>query len=217
LSVHDTGHGIPASILPRIFEPFFTTKEQGKGTGMGLAVVHGIIKSHGGYISVETAPNKGSSFHLFLPLNAASLMSKGSSTFPITPMIGADKRVLLVDDEAMVVELFGFNVEGSTNSVDALTRFRDAPDRFDVIVTDYTMPVFTGIELARRILEIRPITPIIICTGYSEKESEAQAKSIGIREYLLKPVTYTDLAKCIMGCLGGVQHRYEKPVSDEDL
>jgi signal transduction histidine kinase/CheY-like chemotaxis protein len=209
LSVTDTGHGIDGAILGRIFEPFFTTKKQGEGTGMGLSVLHGIVKSCGGVVSVETetAPGKsGTTFNLHFPL-----FTEFHQTLPHSPTI-ADLNlrlplnrtinVLCVDDEKIIVdmihemlELVGFNVTAMDNSIQAFVAFNNDPGYFDVVITDQTMPGLTGSELAKKILAIRPEIPIILTTGFSEIVSADLARAIGIRAYLMKPLVLTQLAE----------------------
>jgi PAS domain S-box-containing protein len=203
LRVSDTGQGIPPEILPRIFDPYFTTKEVGKGTGLGLAVVHGILKSYGGGISVSSEVGKGSSFDVYFPrIEAPGSTLEAVKVEPLPR--GRKERVLFVDDEQAIVEIgqkfleyLGYEVVVRTSSLEALELFRAKADQFDLVITDMTMPNLTGEGLARGILGIRPGMPIILCTGFSEHMSGEKAKALGIREFVLKPLVVMDLAKAI--------------------
>lgn len=199
LSISDSGQGIETAILDKIFEPYFTTKGVGKGTGMGLSIVHGIVKSYGGFITCESELGKGTAFHVFLP---ASEQKQGVAANSGTqPIVGGNESILLVDDEKMLTEMgktmleqLGYTVTVQTSSMDALAIFQAHPDRFDVVITDQTMPDITGSELAQRMLEIRPALPIILYTGYSSIITEEQVMAIGIKGYALKPFSQNDLA-----------------------
>ena len=202
LTVADTGAGIDKSILDRIFEPYFSTKEKDKGTGLGLAMVHGIVKSYGGDLRVYSEPGKGSAFHVYLPVIQTRAETK--ETRVVSPVEGGKERILLVDDEEQIVrmsqqmlERLGYHVTARTSSIETLEAFRAAPDKFDLVITDTTMPNMTGIELARKLMEIRSDIPIIICTGFSEKISADKATAMGIRGYVMKPIVKSELAKKI--------------------
>jgi len=201
LTVNDTGYGIAASIMDRIFDPFFTTKKPGEGTGLGLSVVYGIVRNHGGSIDVASKPGQGTTFSVYLPLIKADekIEEKVAET-----VLGGSERILFVDDEAALVEgtkemmaSLGYRVTSRTSSVEAMELFRARPHGFDLVITDMTMPNMTGVELARELLKIRPDIPIIICTGYSEIISDEMVKSIGIRQLVMKPLFRKDLAKVI--------------------
>ena len=201
LSVKDTGHGIEKSIVKQIFDPFFTTKELGKGTGLGLSVVHGIVKNHGGAISLDSEPNKGTTFHVFLPIDKNLVLKKEQVS---TSIQGGQERILLVDDEPQVVNLekqilerLGYTVETRENPLEALKDFRAQPGSYDLVITDLTMPKMTGGELALQLLQIKPDIPIILCTGYSETMSEEKAKSLGIKEFIMKPIKKKNFADSI--------------------
>ena len=202
LEVIDTGHGMKPAVLERIFEPYFSTKEQGKGTGLGLSVTHGIVKSHGGDIRVSSKPGKGTTFQVYLPLIKYSAVEI-ENVISETAAIGSE-CVLLVDDEAQIVKLeqqalqrLGYQVTSRTSSLEALETFRKKPEKFDLVITDMTMPHMTGMELAPELMRIRPDIPIILCSGFSEMINEEKVKAIGIREYVLKPVAMSVLAKKI--------------------
>jgi CheY-like chemotaxis protein len=202
LSVSDTGHGIPPEIAERIFEPYFTTKDKGRGTGLGLSVVHGIVKSHQGAVVCRSAPGAGTSFQVYLP----EIESEGAPPHPPEQKDrpGGTERILFVDDEPVLTELvqkmlgnLGYQVVTRTSSLEALDLFRKDPSRFDLVVTDMTMPVMTGDKLAVKLMEIRPDIPVILCSGFSEAVSEEYAKGIGIREFVMKPLETRNLAGII--------------------
>ena len=207
LRVSDTGHGMPPEILERIFDPYYTTKEIGKGTGLGLAVVHGIVKSYGGAITVSSEVGKGSTFDIYFPrIGAVNLSSQGDKGEPL--LLGGHERVLFVDDEMAIVEVgrevlehLGYEVVARTSSIEALELFRGQADQFDLVITDMTMPNMTGDKLAQELLKVRPGIPIILCTGFSEHVTEEKAKSMGIREFAMKPLVIRDLAKAIRRAL----------------
>ncbi len=197
LSVSDTGPGMGPEIIEQIFNPFFSTKEVGKGTGMGLSIVHGIIESHGGKIFVDSEPGKGTVFHLYFPTTEKrpEIKTVGMVTLPT-----GTERILFIDDEKMmasmgkkILEKQGYSVTAMTNSVEALKLIEKDPTQFDLVVTDQTMPNMTGVELAGQIIKIRPGLPIILCTGYSNIIDEVQAKKIGVSEFVIKPINRQDI------------------------
>jgi signal transduction histidine kinase len=205
LTVSDTGHGMDSTVLVRIFEPFYTTKEPGEGTGMGLAVVHGIIKTHDGAILAHSEPGKGTCFELFFPSLDGVALSKAETN---TPAPSGNERILLVDDEEPLLKLgrkmlasFGYQVTTATNGVQALKVFRETPHQFDLVITDLTMPKMTGLDLSRNILELNADMPIILCTGFSEVIQAETAKRLGIRELAIKPIVWKDLAQVIRRAL----------------
>ena len=202
LTVEDTGAGIDEYVMDRIFEPYFSTKEKDKGTGLGLAMVHGIVKSYGGNIRVYSEPGKGTAFHVYLPVIQTQAETK--ETRIISPVEGGKERILIVDDEEQIVRMtqqmlkrLGYHVTARTSSIEALEAFRSAPDKFDLVITDMTMPNMTGVRLTQKLIEIRSDIPVIICTGFSEKISEHKASTMGIRGYVMKPVVRSELAKKI--------------------
>jgi PAS domain S-box-containing protein len=206
LAVSDTGDGIPPAIVNRIFDPFFTTKKPGEGTGMGLAVVYGIVKGYGGVITVESELGKGAAFHVYLPL----LTEEKSEWVYETEIriVGGKERLLFVDDEVNLVQLgkeilsdLGYQIVGKSSSAEALEMIRERPHDFDLVITDMTMPNLTGIELARQCLSIRPDMPIILCTGFSEEITPEKVKQIGILELILKPILKQQLAAAIRRAL----------------
>ncbi len=201
LTIKDTGAGIDPEIQDRIFEPYFTTKEFGQGYGLGLAVVHGIVKSHNAVINVNTALGKGTTIDIFFPV-----IEKEESIAHEVPA-GLSKGVesiLFVDDEELIVEIadlllesLGYQVKSSVSSVKALELFKSDPDMFDLVITDMSMPQMNGDKLAKSILEIRPDMPIILCTGYNELISEEKAKEIGVKAFLKKPFKRESVSKII--------------------
>jgi PAS domain S-box-containing protein len=201
LSVGDSGAGMTQEVKDKIFDPYFTTKGVGKGTGMGLSIVHGIIKSYGGFITLSSEPGKGTVFHVFLPVvNKEALPAKEA----IKQIPVGKEKILFIDDEDVLADMgknmlerLGYRVTVRKSSLEALETFQNQPNQFDVVITDQTMPGMTGIDLARRMLQIRPDIPIILCTGYSSIISEQKAKSLGIREFALKPVGKSDIAMLI--------------------
>jgi PAS domain S-box-containing protein len=205
LRVRDSGQGIPEDIQDRIFDPFFTTKKKGEGTGMGLSVVHGIVKSHAGIITVSSDPSNGTTFDIFLPVTESKAITTGIKE---TPIAMGTERILFVDDEEFqadigkqMLERLGYHVVTQTSSSEALALFRREPKAFDMVISDMTMPAMTGDILAREILKVRPDIPIIICTGYSERMSESQAKAMGIKGYAMKPIVMKELAEMIRSVL----------------
>lgn len=201
LSICDSGPGMAPEIKNRIFDPYFTTKPTGKGTGMGLAIVHGIVKRYGGFISFYSEPGEGTAFHVFFPVVEKKAHTEEES---IDCIPKGTERVLFIDDEEILttmgknmLERRGYEVTVKNSSLDALETFQNNPDLFDVIITDQTMPFMTGGELATRMMQIRPDIPIILCTGYSTIISEEKAKSMGIREFALKPLAEKDFAKLL--------------------
>jgi len=197
LIVTDTGQGMSTQIMERIFDPYFTTRLKG-GTGLGLAVVHGIVKDHGGTVSVSSNPGSGTSFRVYLP--AIERKARPEIRTDASLRFG-DEHILLVDDEKSLVDLgrqmlekCGYKVTARTSSVEALELFKIQADKFDLVITDLTMPNMTGKELAKAVLRVRPEIPVILCTGFSEMISPESAKALGIRAYLMKPVTIGDLA-----------------------
>jgi len=201
LSVSDTGQGIKKEIMERIFEPYFTTKEVGKGSGLGLAVVHGIVKSYGGDIRVYSEPGKGTTFNVYLPA-VKSDMAEEKKAF--SPVPGGKESILLVDDEEILVDIgkqmlerLGYKVYSTTGSLEAFEVFKKEPEKFDIVITDQTMPHMTGSMLSEKILSIRPDIPIILCTGYSDYINGEKAESKGIRGFIMKPVSKKKIAEAI--------------------
>ena len=206
ITVRDSGPGIRPDIIDRIFDPYFTTKDVGKGSGMGLAVVHGIVKNHHGIISVDSKSGQGATFTIFFPVvtERPAVDIKSSDVIPR----GAGERVLFVDDEASITDMvgkmlerLGYKMQTTISPVDALQLFRSEPDAFDLVLTDMTMPQMTGVKLSEKLKEIRTDIPVIICTGHSSIIDEERAISIGIDGYVMKPIGMRDIAKAIRNVL----------------
>jgi signal transduction histidine kinase len=205
ISVSDTGHGMTTGKLKRIFDPYFTTKAAGQGTGLGLAVVRGIIKAHGGAIKVESSPDKGSLFEVYLPeiqeeVAPQSITTQAYRTGQETILFVDDEQTLVTMSEQML-DLLGYRAVTRTSSIEAFELFQHDPYRFDLVITDMTMPKMTGEKLAGKILEIRSDIPVILCTGYSERITEQRAKKLGISAYVMKPLVMRDLANTIRDVL----------------
>ena len=202
ISVSDNGQGMTPEVMARVFDPYFTTKEVGRGTGLGLSVVHGIVKSHGGVITCKSTHGEGTIFDVYLPeLDSGK---ETLNTHEKKPLPTGTERILFVDDEPVLIDLtkkmlenLGYTVVTRTSSIEALELFRNNPDKFDLVITDMTMPAMTGDKLTQRILEIRKDILVILCTGYSELISEEKAKKIGVKEFIMKPLVVRDLAIAI--------------------
>jgi PAS domain S-box-containing protein len=221
LTVKDTGHGMTPEIMERVFDPFFTTKGKGEGTGLGLSVVYGIIKSLEGTISASSTPGEGTTFEILLPRFEAELMIEREISERIPT---GNERILIVDDEEMLVEIaqtmlenLGYHVTGVTDSLNALTLFRQNPGAFDLIVTDQTMPAMTGCSFAKEVKKVREDLPIILCTGLMEAVAEEQARQSGIEEFLVKPYVIGELSRTIRKVLDshhtifdGLEHNYSE-------
>ena len=201
LVVRDTGIGMPAHVKDRIFDPFFTTKAAGEGTGLGLSVVMGIVEQSGGYITVISEPGEGSTFTVYFPKMAGG---------PVTDMAKEEilqtgsERILFIDDEEALAEIgeetlaeLGYEVISRTSSREALDLLKSDPARFDLVITDQTMPDLTGVELAREALILRPDMPIILCTGFSHLVDADAAKAAGIKAFAMKPLTKREIARTI--------------------
>jgi PAS domain S-box-containing protein len=205
LTVSDTGTGIAPEIVHRIFDPFFTTKKIGEGTGLGLSVVYGIVRGCRGAVAVQSKPGVGSVFSVYLPATANLAEVTADDTRPDP---GGEARILLVDDEEILVEMWremlgdlGYQTTGLTDSTKALELFRNQPDQFDLVITDMTMPNMTGIDLSKEILRLRPGIPIILCTGFNELISEEKAGELGIQGFAMKPLSLRNVADLISKAL----------------
>ena len=208
LSVTDTGKGMDKELTQKIFDPFFTTKEQGKGTGMGLSVVHGIVTGIKGNIQVHSIPGRGTQFYVYIPI--AKAMNKHKTTMTKSSIQGGSEHILLVDDEAPIIEIereilegLGYKVTSRTSSVEALNAFRINHDKFDMVITDMAMPNMSGDKLSVELLKLCPDIPILLCTGFSETMSEKQAASMGIKGFLLKPISMQNFSQKIREVLDG--------------
>ena len=213
LEVSDTGCGMPKQIHERIFEPYFTTKAKGEGTGLGLSVVHGIVTGLGGHITVYSELGKGTTFHVYLPKYQEKARADDETAATVVSLSRGNERILVVDDEKVIVELIrkileslGYRVTACCDSLLALEQMEAHPADFDLMVSDMTMPHLNGAELAQRVLAIRPDLPIILCTGFSEIINEEKAVALGIRRLIMKPVLRDDLAKVLRQVL-------DRPVS----
>jgi len=205
LSVSDTGPGMTQEVKDKIFDPYFTTKGVGKGTGMGLSIIHGIVKSYGGFITCYSVLGEGTTFNVLLPVTSEEMLPDKEAIKQIP--VGKEK-ILFIDDEDILADMgkdmlerLGYYVTVRKSSLEALETFQNQPDQFDIVITDQTMPGITGADLARRMLQIRPDIPIILCTGYSSIISEEKAKSLGIKEFAMKPLSKNNIAVLIRKAL----------------
>ena len=201
VTVEDTGNGISPDIMDRVFEPFFTTKPQGEGTGLGLSVAHGIVKSHEGYISVACTEGQGAVFTVYFPL-----LQSGQETIHAQAALspGGSGRILFIDDDKtlahmgqQMLEVLGYTVTAMTDSIKALSLFKEQPNAFDLIITDYTMPGMTGTELVECLRQLRPDIPVVLYTGYNEMITSEKADALGIQEFLYKPLSLNMLAEAV--------------------
>ena len=205
----DNGEGIDPSVRSKVFDPFFTTKDVGQGTGMGLAVVHGIVKSHGGFVNIESEPGMGSTFYIHLPLANREKDPEEAAQPGLLPK-GRGEHILFVDDEEALVEIgrslltrLGYRVTAMTSSLEALNRFRKTPLDFDLIITDQTMPRMTGLDMAREMLRLRPEVPILLCTGFTPGMSAELVRKAGIKSLLMKPLSLKQVADSVHYSLNG--------------
>lgn len=205
ITVRDNGCGIDKKYIDRIFEPFFTTKKQGEGTGMGLSMVHGIVKSLNGHVTLESEIGKGTSFYIFLPRIEAK---ETEIVEHLSPLRRGNEKILFVDDEEDLVQLnhmmlknLGYKVTTTCDSKTAIKKFEEKPDKFDLVITDYAMPFMTGLDMAEEISRINPSVPIIMCTGFGDLINKEKTEKIGIKEILLKPVSYRKMAETIRSVL----------------
>ena len=215
LSVSDTGVGIPPDIIDSIFEPYFTTKKPGEGTGMGLAMVHGIVESYGGKIFVDSKIGKPTTFTIYLPATRKRKIQRQNEPEQLP---SGTERILFVDDEEPIakmgsqgLERLGYQVTTRTSSVEALELFRAKPNEFELVITDMTMPNMTGDTLALELMSIRPDIPVILCTGYSKKISDKTASEIGIKAFAYKPIIKADLAQTVRKVLDEAKLAHKAP------
>jgi len=208
IRISDNGMGIPEEHLGSIFNPYFTTKRPDRGSGLGLSVVHGIVASYGGAITVQSRNGLGTTFSVYLPLtkNIYEIAKESSQTFP-----SGHERILFVDDEPAIVDLtklslekLGYDVTVRTSSLEALELFKHKPDYFDLVITDMTMPHLTGDKLAAQLIAIRDDIPILLCTGYSGTISKKKAREIGVKDLIMKPIVKRELATVVRCALDGV-------------
>ncbi len=198
LTVSDQGHGIDAHFIHRIFDPFFTTKKIGEGTGMGLSVVHGIVKSYGGSIYAHSQIGEGSTFEILIP---AQELETSYDAILDQPIPTGNESILFVDDENMIVDIvekmlksLGYHVVARTSAIEALEAFQNNPDKFDLVVTDMAMPKMSGLDLTEKILQIRPGFPIVLCTGFDENMNEVKIARHGLSDIIHKPILRRDMA-----------------------
>ncbi|MBZ0256261.1 response regulator, partial [bacterium] len=206
LTISDTGKGMDESTLARVFEPYFSTKKKGDGTGLGLSVVHGIIQDHHGMIDIKSELGKGTTVTAAFPVLA--MQGERSQNVVEDLPLGDNERIMVIDDEWPIVEMMKmmlsqlrYKPDGFVSCRDALDVFRKNPDHYHLIVTDLSMPHLSGIEVAKKILEIRPDMPVLLCTGYVDQAYEKMIESVKISDVLLKPILQKDAAEAIHRCL----------------
>lgn len=208
LTISDTGCGIHAKDIPRIFEPYYTTKAKGEGTGLGLAAVHGIVQNIGGHIDVHSEVGKGTTFDIFIPRVNGEMETVPATAMPALPR--GTERILFVDDEKILAELgrdmisaWGYDVTAIADALVAAAAFHENPSRFDLLITDLTMPHITGIELAEQFMRVKPGAPVILCTGFNDPQIPGMGKAMGIRGLLRKPLSARELGETIRKVLDG--------------
>jgi CheY-like chemotaxis protein len=202
LAVSDNGAGMDVATRERAFEPFFTTKSPGQGNGLGLSVVHGIVRHHQGAIRIESKINHGTIVEVFLPVSTIELSEKPA--VPAEAPTGLGERILIIDDEEIIARTTklvlrnrGFAVESEISGPDALSRLEGNPHAFDLVISDQTMPVLTGLELARRVRTLRADLPVVLATGHSDMLTQENLREAGVREVLQKPYTAEGLVSLI--------------------
>jgi two-component system, cell cycle sensor histidine kinase and response regulator CckA len=200
-TVRDTGCGMDHAVMERMFEPFYTTKDIGRGTGLGLSAVHGIVADHKGAMLVTSKPGEGTSFELFFPLHG---VAEDAGAGKSTGLPSGSERILVVDDEpqiarttAKLLERLGYRPTAFSSPQEALAAFEAAPEEWGLVVTDQTMPQLTGIELAHKMLSRRPDLPIILCSGFGLGLNDASIRALGLRAFLPKPVEQGELARAV--------------------
>jgi CheY-like chemotaxis protein len=205
LAVLDQGHGIDAQYLHRIFDPFFTTKKRGEGTGMGLSVVHGIVKSYGGFMYAHSQLGEGSTFEILIPAHESAAAPDANLE---TPIPKGSESILFVDDETMIVDIvkqmlesLGYRVVARTSAIEALEAFKSNPDSFDLVVTDMAMPKMSGLDLAEKIIQIRPGISLVLCTGFDVAMNEEKIAAYGIKDIIHKPILRRDMAAVVRKAL----------------
>ncbi|PIP38501.1 MAG: hypothetical protein COX19_12325 [Desulfobacterales bacterium CG23_combo_of_CG06-09_8_20_14_all_51_8] len=209
LTISDTGYGISEVDKERIFDPYYTTKAQGMGTGLGLSVAQSIVKKHGGSIHCSSKPGVGTDFIIYLPVMDKKNVRESTNVPEIKSLLPVGtEHILLVDDEETIIdtgrgmlEYLGYSVEIFNSSLSALREFEKSPERYDLIISDMTMPEMNGDEMAKKMILIRPDIPIIICTGYNPQIDETAAKAMGLKAFIFKPLTFHKLATIVRGVL----------------
>jgi CheY-like chemotaxis protein len=194
------------SVMEKIFDPYFTTKSKEEGTGLGLSVVHGIIKSYGGHITVYSEPGHGTTFHVYLPCSEES--AQPDTEIEILPIPSGNEHIMVVDDDKTIVDLItamlrarGYTVTSCVGSIEALGVFQENPETYALVITDMTMPHLTGAQLAQALRSISPTIPLIVCTGFSELINEKKAAALGFQKYLMKPIIMRDLCQTVRDVL----------------
>jgi len=205
ITIRDNGPGISSDIIDQIFDPYFTTKEIGKGSGLGLSIVHGLVKDHNGFINVESEINQGSTFTILFPVveQEAETQILIQENFP-----KGTERILFIDDEKSVLYMgkkilkkLGYEVEAKNKPIEALELFKLTPEKFDIVITDMTMPEMNGVEVSKKIMSIRPDVPVVICTGHSPLIDEDSAMNYGVTKLVMKPISMQEIAKTIRDVL----------------
>jgi CheY-like chemotaxis protein len=211
ISVEDTGKGIAPEHIDKIFNPYFTTKMTGEGTGLGLAMVHGIVQSYRGFIKVGSTPGQGARFDVYIPTFESEQLHESPEEMDLPT---GHEHILVVDDEEVLVEVIngmlsfmGYRVTTASGSNEALVKFAATPAAFDLVLTDMTMPDLTGIQLSKRLREIRPDIPIVLCTGYSHQVINRHPEELGLKAIVMKPVQTSELARTIRMVLDAVASR----------
>ncbi|HEY5996145.1 MAG TPA: ATP-binding protein, partial [Candidatus Deferrimicrobiaceae bacterium] len=209
LEVVDNGQGMDSNTIEKIFDPYFTTKKKGEGTGLGLSIVESIVRKHGGTIAVQSEPGAGTTFLIDLPVAQGNFRAVESMPVGVSSFAG-EERIMVVDDVVEIVDMakdmlegLGYTVYGYSSGLAALEAFSADPAQYDLVITDLTMPNLSGFELAKRILEIRPGMPIILCSGLSESVSEKTIWDMGIRKFLKKPILLKEYGQAIRQALEG--------------
>jgi len=211
LKVIDTGTGMEKEVIEKIFEPYFTTKEVGRGSGLGLSVVLGIVKSCNGYLHVYSEPGEGTEINVYLPIMKNS--TKGTTLNPPLTIRGGSERILLVDDDESIVKMekqmlerLGYDVSAQTSSIEALKAFEARPDFYNLVLTDMTMPNMTGEQLAKKLIVIKPDIAIIMCTGFSERIDKEKSEAVGIKGFLMKPLVKSEMGQRVRKVLDEAQN-----------
>jgi CheY-like chemotaxis protein len=223
IRVQDNGCGIAEDILPRIFEPYYTTKNQGEGTGLGLAVVHGIVKSHNGSIHVHSIPDKGTSVEVYLPAVRKSAQTRANHTKTETEAVAvANAHIMIVDDESAILDIAsamlrntGYVVTTVDNATEALAKFKAQPDLYDLLLLDMTMPRVNGDQLAAQMRTIRANIPVVLFSGYNKRLVGQTAESLGVSAILSKPFHQAELAHAIRKAMGATPSSPSAPSVDD--
>lgn len=220
MEVADTGCGIDSGVIDKIYDPYFTTKQMGKGTGLGLSVVHGIVQKNNGHITVESKPGAGTTFRVYFPAVRADAARAGVNP-GVAGMPRGSERIMIVDDDEVIARMYreiltglGYKVSVFDNGLEACDAVMQEPE-YDLIITDMTMPGKTGAELAAEVLAVHPSMPVILSTGFNDQISERKARQIGVKKFLLKPVSIMDLTRAIREVMDGCDLPAEGPGGEE--